>query len=89
MQMSLDEAHLILNSKKEDALEVIEKVCLISYHDICPSWLYLLLSVSEIKCWQAELWNNIQSQWSTTRSSTIRQALSTNTSSNKTDTGIT
>jgi len=26
MQMSLDEAHLILNSKKEDALEVIEKV---------------------------------------------------------------
>lgn len=26
MQMSLDEAHLILNVKKEDPLEIIEKV---------------------------------------------------------------
>jgi hypothetical protein len=32
MQMSLDEAHLILNVKKEDPLEIIEKV-------IHQSWL--------------------------------------------------
>lgn len=34
MQMSLDEAHLILNVKKEDPLEVIEKVRPPSFHAI-------------------------------------------------------
>jgi hypothetical protein len=34
MQMSLDEAHLILNAKKEDPMEIIERVCPSSPHVI-------------------------------------------------------
>jgi import inner membrane translocase subunit TIM16 len=44
--MSLDEAHLILNSKKEDALEVIEKVSLVCLDGICLSWPYPLVGHS-------------------------------------------
>jgi hypothetical protein len=32
--MSLDEAHLILNVKKEDPLEIIEKVCHLGFQPL-------------------------------------------------------
>jgi len=32
--MSLDEAHLILNAKKEDPMEIIERVCQLRLHAI-------------------------------------------------------